>query len=125
MYEVTIINQDERAVVLRVLLNKPEYKVFVMSVDAWMMSGEPIFLIRAQDITAPSIVHLWSDANQYLRENMERGVSQKETLRVIEERLSNVFQDLGEEKRTDDKIMGARRIAVKMDEWTGTKKIAD
>jgi len=40
---------------------RPDYQGRIVDLQQRIPSGEPVFLLRAQDITAPGLVALWAD----------------------------------------------------------------
>lgn len=87
--------------------------------------GEPTFTLRAQDVTAPAVVDLWARMQIWLQRQMQLGFTVEESLRVIEERCSEVFQDVPETEGYPENIAHAIGVALTMDAYTGPKKIAD
>jgi len=83
---------------------------------------EPIFTLRAQDISAPLVVLFWTAVQMQLSRALKVGVSPREALAAIESGLVNdkdlVF-DL-----TNVKIGDALQCATQMAKWP-TRKVAD
>lgn len=86
-----------------------------------MMNNEPVFVLRAQDITAPVAVKFWAKVQLKLREFIDTGMSTGEAVRQVEK-----YYFLEEEGAyTDPKLDGAIVIAEAMENWAGNKKVAD
>lgn len=86
---------------------------------------QPIFTLKAQDVTAPMVVKLWADLQRFLDLNRKRGFSTLESLTVLEQRCSAVCEDTEWIRPIPDKIQSAYRIAEEMEDWPHSKKIAD
>ena len=84
---------------------------------------EPIFTLRAQDITADLIVSLSPDAQQFLLNRINGGQSKEDALSDLADKLDAVFagDDLRE---VTEKQKEANDCANLMRDWP-TRKIAD
>lgn len=70
---------------------------------------EPVFVLRAQDKTAPYVVKMWGVINDSMLDDQE---SYQELLLIIDDMLENVLPHAG-----CDKAQEAYRLAKLMEAW--------
>lgn len=84
------------------------------------VNQEPVFVLRAQDITAPVVVLFWAKLQERIRARMDAGLTMEQG--VNEERRHYFLDD--EPVYTDPKLDGAVRVAEEMATWPN-RKLAD
>lgn len=85
--------------------------------------GEPLFILRAQDVTAALMVETWVTAQQLLRSELDAMTPLHEAVQRVRvylniPRVDTLMEDATEKER------GALEIAKQMAAW-GPKKLAD
>jgi len=84
---------------------------------------EPIFTLRAQDISAPTVVRFWVAVQECLRRGTELGCSPEEMLKAIE---GGIQAQYPLEQHQNSKLGEALATAEWMERWPRRKrKVAD
>lgn len=105
------------------MVNAGEIEIKLGKMEKILTSGEPTFLLRAQDISAHLAVELWISAQRTIKSMMDDGATMTEAVEHVREyhkipRLAVLGPSL------NDKEMGARSIASAMMQWN-KRKLAD
>ena len=85
--------------------------------------GEPVFSVRAQDITSHLLVEAWVAIQQSVRQAMDDGASMVEAVEDARY-LHRIPRMIYEDKTLTEKERGALEIARAMMGW-GRRKLAD
>lgn len=88
-----------------------------------MVTGEPVFVLRGQDISAPLVVEFWAAVQQTIRDLMDAGATMSEAVESARAyhkipRLTHLGESLIAKER------GAVAIARAMLRWHN-RKVAD
>lgn len=83
-------------------------------------NDEPIFVLRAQDITADILVELWAELQEEIRNMVRDGMTPEEAAGTIRRQYGLV----GREGVDDPKLLEAYDLAAKMQRWPN-RKVAD
>lgn len=85
--------------------------------------GEPVFVLRASDISSPLVVTFWVTVQQRLKMLMDSGATMTEALEAI--RVADMIPSLSIMPAVmPDKEGSALEIAKQMQDWP-TRKLAD
>ena len=96
--------------------------------DCYTKAGdhEPIFTLRAQDMTAAATVRFWFIVNVYLRRRLKKGDDAGHALAAIEEIIDTVVSMMRRDPiENPEKLLGALETASKMELWPEQQKVAD
>lgn len=88
-----------------------------------LKTGEPKFVLRAQDLTADILTECWADVNRLLAQYLRRGYTIPQALHQIKAHLLPLKQQL-EPQVTNKKVEEAYAIAKRMAQHTN-RKVAD
>jgi hypothetical protein len=88
--------------------------------------GEPLFVLRGQDLTAPFTVELWCYLQLAVRNLIRTGETEDQALALVTQHFkeSMTSQGIPAEEVPFVKIGGAYEICERMKEWQ-PKKLAD
>jgi len=100
-----------------------EHTQRLMDATAKLDIGEPLFILRAQDVTAALMVETWVTAQQLLRSELDAMTPLHEAVQRVRvylniPRVETLMEDANEKER------GALEIAKQMQQWPNWK-IAD
>lgn len=100
-----------------------EHTQKLIDATAKLHIGEPLFILRAQDVTAALMVETWVTAQQLLRSELEAMTPFHEAVQRVRvylniPRVETLMEDANEKER------GALEIAKQMEQWPN-RKIAD
>ena len=88
-----------------------------------VVTEEPIFPLKARDISAPLAVMFWVKIQVMIRDYRSLGMTKEEA--VAQVKAFYFLDNMPHDSYADPKLVGALQIAEEMIAWSGPKKIAD